>query len=172
MINSAVCHLQAASKAQLECSAAMVWALGKVQSDGHKLKEQLAPLTTADADREYLATFRDPLRKWLARQAKAHGVPWPILAGELDLEEDEVSQPYTDMLKASLQHDNYTWEDWHAVQSIADAANCGFYSSKKVGAADALQKLECAAQTNCQIACNMLRLLCEKLSRLSSQALE
>ena len=73
---------------------------------------------------------------------------WHALAGELDQEEDDIEEdktaptPYTHDLKASLQGDGYSWEDWLNIRSIADAASTSFPIGKKFSAREALLALD------------------------------
>lgn len=144
--------LQAALNVEQQSSAFRTYTLVKVMSALHVLQEQVRQLQqdvvlleeqVAVAD--WLAMHCAPARKWLVKRADSISMPWCVLEDKLHLEEDLDLQPYTDKLKASLQHDDYSWEDWLAIQSIADAGSPEVYMGKKVTVRVALQNLESEA---------------------------
>lgn len=51
-------------------------------------QEKVAVLSADAADAKLLATYRDPIKRWFTRRAKAVGMDWPTLAGKLDLEQE------------------------------------------------------------------------------------
>ena len=126
----------------------MVHGLEEMVSYLCTIQEKVA-LSADVADANFLATYRYPIKRWFTRRAKALGMDWPTLSGKLDLEqedsdeEDSDSPSCTEKLKASLERDSYSWQDWLDIRSIADAANSGFHLGKNVSPKDALKKLEC-----------------------------
>ena len=146
-------ELEEAGSIQQECSAFLVRGLQETVSALHNTQEQIAKLNADAADAKFLATYRDPIRKWFTRRAKALGMDWQTLAGKLDLEEDDLeegaeldSPSCTEQLKASLRRDDYSWQDWLDIRSIADAANSTFHLGKKISPQDALLNLDQNAQ--------------------------
>ena len=143
-------ELQEAGSLQQDCSTFLVCGLEETTSSLCTIQEEVAVLKADAADSKFLATYRDPIKRWFTRRAKVLGMDWPTLAGKLDLEqeesddEDSASQnsTYTEKLKASLERDSYSWQDWLDIRSIADAANTGFHLGKKINPQDALRDLE------------------------------
>ena len=151
-----------AGRLQQQNLASLVSRLQETVSALQFTQEQVAKLSTDAADAKSLAIYRDPLRRWFTRRAKALGMDWQTLAMKLDSEEDdseeddseeddseeeELDSPScTEQLKASLQRDNYSWQDWVDMRSIADAANSSCHLGRKISAQDALQNLDQNAQ--------------------------
>ena len=138
-----------AGRLQQQNLALLVSRLQETVSALQFTQEQVAKLT---ADAKSLAIYRDPLRRWFTRRAKALGMDWHTVAMKLDSEEDDSeeekldSPSCTEQLKASLQRDNYSWQDWVDMRSIADAANSSCHLGRKISAQDALQNLDQNAQ--------------------------
>lgn len=141
--------LQEAGSLQQDCSAFLVCGLEATVSSLCTMESKVAALSADAANAKFLATYRDPIKRWFTRRAKLLGMDWPTLAGKLDLEQEDSDEEDTDSpsctenLKASLEKDSYSWQDWLDIRSIADAANSGFHLGKNVSPKDALKKLDC-----------------------------
>ena len=78
-------ELQEAGSLQHDCSAFLVHGLEATVSSLCTIQDEVAALSADAADAKFLATYRDPIKRWLTRRAKVLGMDWPTLAGKLDL---------------------------------------------------------------------------------------
>ncbi|KAL3157119.1 hypothetical protein ABBQ38_001364 [Trebouxia sp. C0009 RCD-2024] len=128
--------------------------LGLTVSSLQNTQEQVAALRADAAAAETLAMCCAPVKKWVIKRAKALDMDWLTLAGKLDLEEecsddeDPNLPSCTEKLKASLQRDGFSWQDWSDIRSVADVANGCFHLGKQMSAQDALQQLTQSAQSS------------------------
>lgn len=142
-------ELQEVGSLQHDGSAFLVHGLEATVSSLCAIQDEVAALSAHAADAKFLATYCDPIKRWFTRRAKVLGMDWPTLAGKLDLEQEDSDEEDSDLpsctekLKASLERDNYSWQDWLDIRSIADAANSGFHLGKNISPKDALKKLDC-----------------------------
>ena len=83
-ILAGLCGLQDAGSHQQECSQFLICSLAKSVSPCKETEKKVANLSTKVADLEFLATYRDPIRKWLLLRASLIGMDWAILADRLD----------------------------------------------------------------------------------------
>ena len=102
-------ELQEAGNLQHDCSAFLVRGLEATASSLCTMEAQVAALSADAADAKFLATYRDPIKRWFTRRAKVLGMDWPTLAGKLDLEHEDSDEENSDLpsctenLKASLK---------------------------------------------------------------------
>lgn len=141
-------ELQQAGGLQLVSYAFLVQGLEQTVSSLRTTQERVAVLSAAAADAKFLAAYQYPVKRWLTRRSMALGMDWPTLAGKLDLEQEDSDEEHSDSpsctekLKASLERDSYSWQDWLDIRSIADAAYADFHLGKGVSPKDALENLE------------------------------